>query len=232
MARAEKIWAVVPVKSFAAAKQRLGAVLSAEQRRRVAETMLEDVLAALAQVRALSGIMVVTRDAVATAIARSIGARVFTNRAEEGQTAAVGAAAQWLARNGVDAMLMLPGDVPLVTAEEIASLLGAHGPAPAFSIVPAHDRRGSNAVLCSPPDAVPLRFGDDSFLSHLAAARRAGIEPTVFELPGIALDIDQPEDLARLAGTASPCPIGTLAWLEAAGIAEIFRSSQSCSSAV
>ena len=71
-------------------------------------------------------------------------------------------------------------------------------PAPSFTIVPAHDERGSNAVLCSPPLVMPLRFGDDSFFPHLAAARALGIEPTIVKLPGIGLDIDQPVDLEAL----------------------------------
>ena len=94
-------------------------------------------------------------------------------------------------------MLTLPGDIPLVTAAEIEHLIAAHPPAPSFTIAPSHDEMGSNAILLSPPDAVPLRFGDDSFRPHLAAARTAGIEPTVVPLPGIALDIDNPVDLAH-----------------------------------
>jgi 2-phospho-L-lactate guanylyltransferase (CobY/MobA/RfbA family) len=62
--------------------------------------------------------------------------------------------------------------------------------------VPAHHRRGTNAILCSPPAAVPLRFGEDSFAAHLSAAREVGISPTVLALPGIGLDLDEPEDLA------------------------------------
>jgi 2-phospho-L-lactate guanylyltransferase len=71
----------------------------------------------------------------------------------------------------------------------------------AFTITPARDERGSNAVLCSPAGAVPLRFGEDSFFPHLAAARARGIEPEVVRLPRIALDIDTPQDLALLLGT-------------------------------
>ena len=67
---------------------------------------------------------------------------------------------------------------------------------PEFVIVPAHDRQGSNAILCAPPAHVPLSFGNHSFAPHLAAARRAGIEPCIVELPGIGLDIDSPADLA------------------------------------
>ena len=98
-------------------------------------------------------------------------------------------------------MLTLPGDIPLVTAAEIERLIAAHLPAPSFTIAPSHDEMGSNAILMSPPDAVTLRFGDDSFRPHLAAARAAGIEPTVVNLPGIALDIDNPADLAHFCAT-------------------------------
>ena len=64
------------------------------------------------------------------------------------------------------------------------------------SISPAHDDLGSNAVVCSPPESVPLRFGDNSYFPHLDAARLQGIEPTVIRQPGIAMDIDHPVDLA------------------------------------
>ena len=77
--------------------------------------------------------------------------------------------------------------------------MAAHRPAPSFTIAPSHDEGGSNAIVCSPPDAVPLRFGVDSFFPHLRAAEAQGIRPTVVRLPGIALDIDNPEDLAAFA---------------------------------
>ena len=101
-------------------------------------------------------------------------------------------------------MLTVPGDIPRVTAAEIAAVIEARRPAPSVTIVPAHDGRGSNAVLCSPPLVMPLRFGDDSFLPHLASARALGIEPTIVRLPGIALDIDQPEDVQALLQAKPP----------------------------
>jgi 2-phospho-L-lactate guanylyltransferase len=107
-------------------------------------------------------------------------------------------------------MLTMPGDIPLVTADEIEQLIAAHGPAPAFTIAPAHDELGSNAILMSPPDAVPLRFGDNSFFPHLAAARGCGIEPCVVHLPGIAFDIDNPQDLAHFARLGSRTRAGML----------------------
>jgi len=101
-------------------------------------------------------------------------------------------------------MLTLPGDIPLVTPAEITQFLAAHRAAPAFTIAPSRDEQGSNAIICSPPDAVPLRFGENSFFPHLAAAEATGVQPIVLRLPGIALDIDTPEDLTAFASIASP----------------------------
>jgi len=190
------IWAVVPVKAVTGAKQRLGDAVPPQLRPRLALAMVEDVLAALAASPALAGIAVVTLDPQAAALAARYGARVLTDGAREGQTGAVAAAARLLAREGKHAMLTIPGDVPLVTADEVAAVIAAHARMPDFVIVPAHDERGSNAILCAPPEAVPLKFGDDSFWPHLDAARRVGLEPKVLKLPGIGLDIDNPADLA------------------------------------
>jgi len=190
------IWAAVPVKEFAGAKQRLSTLLTAAQRQALAAAMREDVLAALVEAP-LAGIMVNTVDPLATDLARRYGAQVVTDGAHDGHTGAVTAMARILAAEGHD-MLTVPGDIPRVTAAEIAAVIEARRPAPSVTIVPAHDARGSNAVLCAPPLVMPLRFGDDSFLPHVASARALGIEPTIIRLPGIALDIDQPEDVHAL----------------------------------
>ena len=198
------IHAVVPVKDTAQAKQRLAAVLSPAQRQDLALAMLADVLAALALVRDLAGILVVTADPAAAAIAGRYGARVVTDGARAGHTGAVAAAARQLGRDG---MLALPGDIPLVEPDDIRQLIVAHGTGAqgaAFTIAPARDDRGSNAVLCSPAGAVALRFGADSFFPHLAAARSCGIAPRVVRRPRIALDIDTPDDLALFLRTPSP----------------------------
>jgi 2-phospho-L-lactate/phosphoenolpyruvate guanylyltransferase len=188
-------WAVVPVKELDRAKQRLAPLVPPASRRALMQAMLEDVLAALAAAPGLAGIAVVTIDPAAAALAARYGARIVEDGARDGHTGAVTAAARRLAAEGCVAMLTLPGDVPLATPREIAALLAAHRPDPAFTIAPSHDERGSNAILVSPPEAVPFAFGDDSFRPHLAAAAARGIAPTVLRLPGIALDIDTPADL-------------------------------------
>ncbi|HEX3574746.1 MAG TPA: hypothetical protein VHU42_09115, partial [Rhodopila sp.] len=97
-------------------------------------------------------------------------------------------------------------------------VVAACRPAPSFTIVPAHDELGSNAVLCAPPFAVPLRFGDDSYFPHLAAARTQGIEPTIVRLPGIGMDIDHPADLRSFMAAMPRMPTRTLALLEQFGL--------------
>ena len=101
-------------------------------------------------------------------------------------------------------------------------------PPPSFTIVPSHDERGSNAIACSPPDAVPLRFGEDSFFPHLAAARSRGIEPCVLRLPGVAFDIDNPQDLDHFLRLNSTTRAGTLISTYAAEISQHGASERAC----
>ncbi len=194
----KSVWAAIPVKSFRDAKQRLAGVLSPAQRQALSEAMLVDVLTALSAAR-LAGIMVNTADPAVATLVRRFDAHVISERAAEGHTTAVAMMAQRLEQDGVYAMLTMPGDIPRVTAAEIEAISAGPSPIRSFTIVPSHDEHGSNAVLLAPPTAVPLRFGDDSFFPHLAAARENGIEPRIIPLPGIGLDIDQPSDLRTLA---------------------------------
>jgi len=209
------ITAVVPVKETKEAKQRLAGVLSSAQRQELALAMIEDVLATLAAVPQLARVLVVTIDPAAAATAARFGADVTGDGARDGHTGAVAAAARLLGEHG---LLQVPGDIPLVEPADIRELIAAHDhERRAFTIVPARDQRGSNAVLCSPAGAVPLRFGENSFFPHLAAARACGIEPKIVRLPRIALDIDTPDDLALLRTTRSRSRASALldAWVEA-----------------
>ena len=212
------VWAAVPVKAFTGAKQRLSAILSPALREILAATMLEDVLSALAGATRLAGILVNTVDPRAADLARRYGARVVTEGARDGHTGAVLGMARVLAAEGRGALLTLPGDIPRVTAAEIDTVVSSCPDAPSFTIVPAHDELGSNAILCAPPLVMPLRFGDDSYFPHLATARRLGMEPAIVRLPGIGLDIDHPADLRALLRAKPRVPTRTLALLEGLGL--------------
>ena len=163
--------------------------------------------------------IVVTVDPAATALGRRHGARVVADGARDGHTGAVTAAARLLIREGHGAMMTMPGDIPRATSAEIAATVAAHRAAPSFTIVPAHDDLGSNTIVMSPPDAVPLRFGEDSFYPHLDAARAHGIDPLVVRHPGIGMDIDNPVDLVAFLQMSPPAPTRTLAFLEQSGVA-------------
>jgi 2-phospho-L-lactate guanylyltransferase len=190
---------VIPVKETAGAKQRLADAVPAHLREELVLTILEDVLMAVSRASGIVGLALVTLDPRATELGRRYGARILTAGARGGHTGAVAAAARLLAAEGAGGMLQLPGDVPLATAGEISHVVSMHRAAPSFTIVPSHDEFGSNTVVVSPPTAVPLTFGDDSFFPHLQTAKQCGIEPTVVRLPGIGRDIDNANDLRAFA---------------------------------
>jgi 2-phospho-L-lactate guanylyltransferase len=216
------IWAVVPIKELDGAKQRLAPLLTPAQRRALIEVMMSEVLEAVTTTNSLAGVMVVTVDPHATALATRLGARIVTDGARDGHTGSVTAGLRLLTKEGRAGMLTLPADIPAVTSQEINLVVGAHLPGrPSFTISPAHDHQGSNTVICSPPDAVPLRFGDNSYYPHLDAARRCNIEPTVIHQPGVAMDIDHPIDLATFLRLPQSLGTRTRAFLEAEGIPKL-----------
>ena len=212
-------WAILPVKELEGAKQRLSPALTPAQRVALMQVMIGEVLAALTAARGLAGVALVTLDPWATALARRSGARVLTEGARTGHTGSVTAAARVLAAESARGIVTLPGDIPAATPAEIEAVLAAHGEAPAFTIAPAHDELGSNAIVMSPPLAVPLRFGEDSYVPHLAAARAQGIAPRIVPLPGIGMDIDHPADLASFARLPEAQGTRTLAFLRECGLA-------------
>ncbi len=191
-------WIIVPVKDTSQSKQRLGELISPENRRQLAHHMLEDVLEAIAPLRDRAPCALVTIDDFARGQAGRCGMRTIEDGAYDGHTGAVDGGRRRLADEGARGIITMPGDIPLVTTDEINKVLDAHEQSKGFTIVPAGDKKGSNAVACSPPMLVPLRFGDNSYYPHLDAARKVGIEPVIKEFPGIATDVDTPDDIDRL----------------------------------
>jgi 2-phospho-L-lactate guanylyltransferase len=218
------IWAVVPVKDLQGAKQRLAEVLCAKKRQELFAAMLEDVLCALAASSGLAGILVVTRDPLGQHLAARYGARVLLEEENRGHTAASSLGAGTLRQEGAGGMVQVPADLPLLAPGDVQALLRVHGQAPAVTLSPARDGRGTNAVVCSPPDLLPLRFGDDSFSAHMRRARSLGIEPKIVRRPALALDLDTPDDL--FAFLATPSKTRARAYLSASGIAQRLRPGQ------
>lgn len=211
------LWAVVPVKSFTCAKQRLAPLLNANERSGLARTMFEDVLDVLAQHPALAGTLVVTNDHEAAALARDKGVGVLADEPNAGLVAAVRHAAHFLASAQRAAMVVVPADLPAIKAADIELIALGHRSSPAVTLVAARHDGGTNALACSPPDAMPICYGEDSFRHHFNAATALGLAPRVLTLPRFELDIDRPDDL--LAFLAQPATTRTHAWLRDSGIA-------------
>jgi 2-phospho-L-lactate guanylyltransferase len=192
--------ALLPVKGFRNAKQRLSSLLGAAAREVLAETMFRDVLRQVRLARGLAGTFVVTGDDKVAAIAVQAGAEVIRERAENGETGAVDFARLELKQSGCEAVLILPGDMPLVCASDIEQVLAQvphDATGPYALLVPSHDHLGTNALLLAPPDVIKLRFGHDSFTFHMSQVTCQGLPMRFIENEHIALDIDEPKDLQR-----------------------------------
>ena len=194
------IAALLPVKGFRNAKQRLSPLLSGAAREVLAETMFRDVLRQVRAARGLAGTFVVTGDDKVAAIAATAGAEVIRERAENGETPAVDLARVEMKKAGCEAVLILPGDLPLVRVADVEQVLAQvpeEAAAPFALLVPSHDRKGTNALLLAPPDVINLRFGYDSFTFHMSQVTAQGLPICFVENEHIALDIDEPKDLER-----------------------------------
>ena len=212
----EKLCAVVPVKSFTQAKQRLAPVLSPAERAGLARAMLTDVLCTLGKSPCLADILVVTGDRDAALLARGAGAAVLAAD-DTDLTAALELAAHYLTALACSGMLIVPADLPLITPADIELIVLGHRTSPAVTLVAASNDGGTNALACSPPQALALSFGVDSFRRHQQSARAVGLEPKVLTLPRFGRDIDRPDDLR--AFLAQPSPTRSHAYLTASGIA-------------
>jgi len=189
---------LVPIKKLSGAKQRLASVLSPEQRAELARAMFKDVCAALSEVPGCPTVAVVTNDASATRLARQCGFEIIRDEENLGESEAIALATLEAEKRGAEFTLVLPADIPLVTADEIAMVLAA-APEQGTVLVRAGDGRGTNAILRRPANLFPCKFGNDSFLPHRAAARATGLPVVVLDgVAGIGLDIDRPEDLEAL----------------------------------
>jgi 2-phospho-L-lactate/phosphoenolpyruvate guanylyltransferase len=188
--------AILPVKSFDAAKQRLAGRLGAGPRQALAQAMFSDVLASLRRVSGLDAVTVVTAEQTAESAALGVGVRVLRDTEQAGQSQAASIGIRYALAAGFGRVLLVPGDTPLLDPAEVAALLER---SPPVAIVPDRHLTGTNALLLSPPDAIEPSFGPASLARHTSAAEAAGVEYAVERVPTLELDVDTPEDLAALA---------------------------------
>ena len=190
--------AILPVKSFALAKTRLGGSVAETLRAELARAMVADVLLALSETEAIAQTIVVTReDSVATA-ARRQGALVVRDASEEGQSAAVALGIERALVEGIERVLCIPGDCPALDPAELETLLADGAGEPGVVIVPDRHGTGTNGLLLAPPNAITPSFGPDSCARHRALALAAGVPCRLQQPSSLLLDIDTGADLAAL----------------------------------
>lgn len=189
--------AILPVKSFADAKQRLAEALSPAPRRALAEAMFSDVLVALRRADSIDEILVVSADHAAQQIAGGYGAQVLDDR-QEGHNPAAALGLEWALETGVERALLVPGDCPTLDPRQVDQLCGRSVVAPSVLIVPDRHGTGTNALLLTGPDALAPSFGPDSCARHAANAQSAGTSHEIVAVPSLALDVDTFEDLSAL----------------------------------
>ncbi len=188
---------LVPIKNTDSAKQRLAAILDQPSRTKLAQAMLHDVMSALHEWKSRPDVGIVTGDPYATKLAHDFGFEVIPDLDNPGETGAIAMATRVCVQRGIDSTLVIPGDIPLIQGWELEEIL-KNAPAEGTVLVPAGDGRGTNAAFRRPADLFPLRFGNDSFKPHHAAAQATGKPCIVLQFPGIAVDVDNPADLRQL----------------------------------
>jgi 2-phospho-L-lactate guanylyltransferase len=191
-----KTIAIVPVKRFADAKQRLASVLEAGQRSQLAEAMFLDTLSHLRRSKRIDETIVVTAEPVVARTARWLEFQVIEQMTDEGQSKAASAGVQMAIERGADRIALLPADCPLFDAAEFDRHLGKVPRS--VLIVPDRHGTGTNALLLSPPDAIPPAFGPGSCARHAGLARAAGVAYAIERIPSLALDLDTHSDLIEL----------------------------------
>lgn len=192
------VWAIVPVKPLRRGKSRLASVLSVNERAQLNRAFLLHTLEVLKQTPQLEQILVVSRDTAALALARKIGVRTLQEKGDSQLNLALQRATVLLQAYRVSHVLVLPADLPLLSVEDVEALLAAGETTPVLVLAPDRHREGTNGLLMSPPGLVPYCHGPGSFTRYLAAAQEVNAPVTIIERPGLALDIDWPEDLALL----------------------------------
>ena len=222
------VWVVLPLKDFVNAKQRLSGVLAPHERRRLFHAMVEDVLDVLSQHPLIEQTVIVSDDPSAAMLAEHYQVEYLEESRlnAKGLNDVVTAAAKVLAEErGVEDILIVHGDLPLISEHELQRLIMTHqmSEKPAISIAPDTHKQGSNCMLCSPPQVIQFHYGENSFQKHSDEAKQRDITVNVVPQPGLACDIDNPADLDALL-VSNSVRKHSFRYLEDSGIADRLRA--------
>jgi 2-phospho-L-lactate guanylyltransferase len=208
------MWAIVPIKTFDRAKQRLANVLSEEERRSLMLAMARDVLTCLAKSTRLNGVLIVSRTPEADALAQTFGTERYAESPDANLAEALEQATRHLITNfNAQGVMVVPADVPGINTAELDQILARHVQ---VTVLPDNDHIGTNGLICSPPLCMPYVFDGKSFKPHVDAAFASGITPRVVPGTGFSLDVDIPTDLVEVSRHAPHSQ--TAIYLEKSGI--------------
>ncbi len=189
------IVAVIPLKRLSEAKSRLAGRLTAGERRELAVQLLERTVAAVRNSEQIDRVALAT---VEEDLAHRLGLIHLPDRGS--LNASLLAGVEWATREGAQALLILPADLPLVDAADIATLCDDAPTSRGILVAPTNDG-GTGALFLTPPDAMPPMFGPDSARRHMSLATTLGLELSVANRPGLAIDLDTWEDFDVALGT-------------------------------
>lgn len=189
------LWAIVPVKPLRRGKSRLSQVLSPQERIDLNRHLLTHTLDTLRGISEIEQVLVVSRDQAALSLARSFGARTVQEYGAPRLNIALTRATILAKSYSTKGILIIPADLPLVSPEDIRSMLEKSKNPPVVVLAPDIRREGTNAMIVNPIGLIEYEFGPNSFERHCASAKKAGARLEICELSSIALDMDIPEDL-------------------------------------
>jgi 2-phospho-L-lactate guanylyltransferase len=187
------LWLIIPVKPFGEGKSRLAGAISPTMRAELSRRWLTHVLTTATTWGHFAGMAVISRDPTVLTLAAAQGAQPIVETGGDLNSALLQARAA-AQEAGAEGVLMLPSDLPLLTATDLDELYTRALPGESVIIAPSHDG-GTNALLLRPPQAIVPAFGEESFARHVALAEAAGLPCHIYHSPTLALDIDHPEDL-------------------------------------
>lgn len=189
------IWAIVPVKPLRRGKSRLAGTLSEDERAELNQALLQHTLSTLTDIKELEQVLVISRDPHALTVARQYGARTVREDGQPELNTALTRATVVARVHATRGVLILPADLPLISREDVLTLLEKAADPPVVVIAPDRHGKGTNALLISPSGLIEYDFGENSFQRHCERAKEAGARLKIVDLPSLGLDLDLPEDL-------------------------------------
>jgi 2-phospho-L-lactate guanylyltransferase len=189
------LWAIVPVKPLRRGKSRLAGTLTEDERTVLNQELLEHTLKVLSGLKELDQVLVVSRDPQALTIARNHGAKTVQEDGQPHLNTALARATVMAQVHSTRGVLVLPADLPLLTADDVRALIDRAAKPPVVVIAPDRHGKGTNALLMVPVGQIKYDFGEGSFQRHCDRAKKSGARLEIVELPSLGLDLDLPEDL-------------------------------------